>query len=338
MRPCGFIAVLAAVVAAIYAPVAAADVYEGAVNFAAPTQPPSLTPETPIEEQSAYLSSAAVSYDSNAGTATASYSFFEPSFWAQQLPNGYSQPFALGSCNDQTVPTLTIQTGALPSSQDQGSATLSGYDGQATAWETFDGTTYSVTFTNPAFVGQAWNCATVGNPATQITLTDVTNPPIPQTAGNAGAAFRMSATANATEPSQEGPACPEDDGGGAFQCAVEYLTGSTVRLVTGVVQWDDNGHPVVSGVYRYAWTRRWHTDTHACLRSWSLRGRASSNFPCAADQIAHGGPRVGYTNGTGTGYWPWLYAYPCHSHGGVTTCSNALGDSYRFSRYPTYHP
>ena len=329
-------------VTAFVAPVAAADVYEGTVDFAAPPQPPSLSPETPIEEQSPYLSSGTVSYDSAAGTATVSFSYYEPSFWAQQTPNGYDQQFGLVNCGDLNGPGLAIDTGALPPDGRQGTATLSGYDGQATAWETFDGTTYSTTFTSPAFVGQAWNCATfaTGFPETQIKLTDVTNPPIPETTANASAVFLRSATANAPEPSGEGPACPEYGGGGTFLCEAEYLTGSTVRLLTGTVQWDDNGHPAVSsgGPLEPPWTRRWHVDSQGCLRYWGLRGRVSSNFPCAGDQIATGSPRAGASNGSDSGYWPWLNSYPCHRHGGVTTCSNALGDSYQFSRYPTHHP
>ena len=62
---------VAVIVAALAAPsLAQAGVYQGSTNFNAPTQPPSLVPEPPITEQSAYYESTGAAYDSASKVTT----------------------------------------------------------------------------------------------------------------------------------------------------------------------------------------------------------------------------------------------------------------------------
>ena len=93
-----------------------------------------------------------------------------------------------------------------------------------------------------------------------------------------------------------------------------------------------------------SWIRYWHRDTAGCLRSWQVSGYVVSNMPCGsvADAINHGDARIGYISGTGTGYWPWLYSFPCSRKGDWTNCQNKVGDVYRYKgsftrRGPTVH-
>jgi hypothetical protein len=43
--------------------------------------------------------------------------------------------------------------------------------------------------------------------------------------------------------------------------------------------------------------------------------------------------------GTEVGDRPWLYVYRCRTATGMTTCSNKIGDSYRYRVFPMlmYH-
>ena len=157
-------------------------------------------------------------------------------------------------------------------------------------------------------------------------------------ASNAFQALAVRGRANAAEPRSEGSACPLRDPNGAYECAVEFSTsGSAWSYVAGSVKWVHNA-PAAKVAYRTSWVRAWHTDSNACLGSWHLSGSVSSNFPCPADQIWHQFQGVGVESGTGTGAWPWLYTYPCSVANDVTTCTNAVGDSYRYRVLPSGAP
>jgi hypothetical protein len=125
----------------------------------------------------------------------------------------------------------------------------------------------------------------------------------------------------------------------AWPCEFEYPAGPLKHLgmAYGVVTWK-HGAPHATIDLRHTWVRRWHRDTAACLASFKplrLKGRLWSNYPCAAWEVIHQYDGVGRTDGEDAADWPWLNFYPCRTRRGVTTCSNKVGDSYRYYIKPT---
>lgn len=143
-------------------------------------------------------------------------------------------------------------------------------------------------------------------------------------------------------------------GTNTYACATEYhletAQGRALRrryVVAGEVSWSNvfisvlypgvYGTPHSEVGYRFSWLRRWHRDPERCLAGERVHGYVVSNMPCGtvASAIAHGNPRLGQILGTGSGYWPWLNEYHCKRRGDWTTCSNKVGDSYRYrGRFP----
>ncbi|MGH2850951.1 MAG: hypothetical protein ACRDLP_10065 [Solirubrobacteraceae bacterium] len=125
--------------------------------------------------------------------------------------------------------------------------------------------------------------------------------------------------------------------GRRWPCESEYPGSlSHVGLAYGIVAWA-HGTPHARIDARHTWVRHWHRDTAACLASWKplrIDGTLWSNYPCAARQLVHQSDGVGRTDGEDAAQWPWLNVYRCQTNGGVTTCSNKVGDSYRYRAFP----
>lgn len=137
-----------------------------------------------------------------------------------------------------------------------------------------------------------------------------------------------------------------------YACATEYRfdypngePGTRIFAIQGEVTWTNVhvnplgpgalGTPHSSVGFRTSWIRYWHEDSRKCLAGYDIHGYIQSNFPCAAAQIWYGNPKSGAILGTDTAYWPWLYQYPCRRRGDWTTCSNKVGDAYRYrGSYP----
>lgn len=133
-------------------------------------------------------------------------------------------------------------------------------------------------------------------------------------------------------PATPGLACPTGARiGAAYQCLAEYHVGIQWHDAEALVKWR-NGQPVVGKLYRSTWTRRWEPDAASCLAKWMVSGTVSSNIPCidAADAIFHGNAY----SGTDSAYWPWLNLFKCALRAGTTTCTNTLGDAYRYITPP----
>jgi hypothetical protein len=160
---------------------------------------------------------------------------------------------------------------------------------------------------------------------------------LPTSVANASDAFDgvVLTDANVVIPDSEGNDCPVRVARSTFNCATEYSIGERWFSVAGYVMWVQ-GAPSAHVSSRISWVRRWHSDSSACLARWRVRGIVASNMPCsvAADAIAHQSRGVGLISGTATGAWGWLFRFPCQSRHGLTTCTNAVGDSYRYSSRP----
>lgn len=124
-----------------------------------------------------------------------------------------------------------------------------------------------------------------------------------------------------------------------WPCEFEYPNASLnhIGVAYGIVAWS-HGAPHASIYRRQTWVRRWHRDTAACFASFMpvhVDGALWSNFPCAAWQLIHQSDGVGLTDGEDAADWPWLNLDPCHTAERVTTCTNKVGDSYRYRAKPT---
>jgi len=347
MRRLGLAAFLCLASSALLGATAQADVYQGSKQFAAPVQPPSLSPEPPVTEQHPYVSSVSADYDGASGTVTFSYNYFEPGFWASYDPyaltslvggNFDEATLAMDHCNPPDPapewPTeyLSGDTGETHTQfATEGTLTLSGYAGQVSSWETFDGASYSVTFQSPAFANLPLNCATISVKNIDVTdpsgdeptfpLTDVTNPPPPPpppaplpvpppapvklSPTTATAAFRAYISAlhqSAVFPTKEGKVCPEiySVGGPYSLCFAEYRTSSHTWHLDSALARLKGGIITFSHVTRGRWQRKW---THCSLRGQggapSKPGTLISNNDCG--RAAPQSDAFFVTNGGATG-------------------------------------
>jgi hypothetical protein len=164
------------------------------------------------------------------------------------------------------------------------------------------------------------------------------------TAANSSFAWIYSNAGTVDAGAKHGNDCAEPAGKGEFACETEYdyvrsngRLGSRWFFVTGYVSWtgihvNPYGPGLVgtphSHVYRpVSWIRAWHSDS--CP---GVLGILVSNLPCgnAEDFLQQGTAKVGIVPGKSATYWPWLTRYVCKSIGNLTTCSNKVGDAYRY--------
>jgi hypothetical protein len=175
-------------------------------------------------------------------------------------------------------------------------------------------------------------CFLVAAPATAIASVSPGSERVD--AANSSAAWIFSPGTRAVDLGGEhGEVCPYRLVGAkapTYECSTEYrfdypdgLPGTRIFLAEGAVTWThvrlnplgpgSFGIAQSSVVFRSSWVRRWHQDTGACLRSWHVSGDIQSNFPCAADDIAHGTAKEGADSGTGTGAWATTVQLPLPS-------------------------
>jgi hypothetical protein len=200
------VGLVATTVALSLSPTAAtAAVHSGATTFAAPTNPPSLNPQPPADEQNQYLSSASVSYNDATGTVTVGETFWATSYWTPQwqsydypygsdgAPLAY-QPVQIGNvCPGSSTPSneLDLNTdeytgdangNQLSTPAYASNASLHGFEGQVSGTLSFDGTTWTAVVQSPYFAHQNWRCATIGQPGVPegtISLNGYPKPPPP---------------------------------------------------------------------------------------------------------------------------------------------------------------
>jgi len=156
-------------------------------TWAAPPQPPSLTPQPSIlDGPEPYFNTVSVAYDDVAGTVTGSFVLYDPAYWAQNMDT-YGSGSGSGiqidlstSCMDQyQMPAVMWPVGGAPSAWPGEDLTftlapdsfsndafdvessLTGYESAVTGSGSFDSTTYSGTVQSPYFVGQNFRCASI---------------------------------------------------------------------------------------------------------------------------------------------------------------------------------
>jgi hypothetical protein len=170
-----------------------ADVYEGILHVPPPAQPRSHAGERPIEQRNLYRRLLSLRYDSQAGSVTVVFGFYEPEYWAQRL-NGTTEYEGTPG----TVPrTLYTESGVLFAASSscerndvsakpgegvrgevtptQGAIEPAGYTGVISGLTAYSAGNYSVTFLHPALVGLQLTCLEVlwkvpSRDATEIVL------------------------------------------------------------------------------------------------------------------------------------------------------------------------
>lgn len=157
-----------------------AAVRSGARQLPAPASPPSLSPQSSPTQQAQYLSGVSVTLDDRAGTIHLVESFYDASYWHQQVEGGAaSLGFAVVSldtdCRGYDSSELSIALAnptGMPSATE---AVLTGFMGSAPGTLTFDGNSYISDLQHPGFVGLDLRCVMVVPSGTE-TGTNVQQP------------------------------------------------------------------------------------------------------------------------------------------------------------------
>lgn len=342
---------------------ARAGVRTGAVTFAAPRNPPSLTPLPPATEQGQYLERVSVAYDDRAGELTATARLFSPQVWGLRLPSvklvlGTSEcttdedGIVNGSDADLTLVMSSAAYEIGTGSTDLFTAvTRSGYESRAEGTLTFDGSTFTATVRNPGLAGVEARCLVVkelGSNSIDLGVWlrqgNLSYAPIDLNRRTAERAMRAALRARFgdawTNAGRSYLKCSPHDwddeqGGRSTPCMARFGHGRRWTHVNWIANAAENDYRVrMDGKpYTVHWTRRWHRNSAACLRTWRVSGTVWSNSGgCAAHLVSNYWKGVMWSGGAGSGDFPALFRYPCRRHGGVLVCTNAVGDSVRWRR------
>jgi hypothetical protein len=139
-----------------------------------------------------------------------------------------------------------------------------------------------------------------------------------------------------------------DDGFRETYCEAQFKAGRTWRHVTGSVTEDGSNRLVVDSNWSRKWQRRWHRPA-GCTRNWrdwrvDTRRVSiwSNNGGCYGDilgDIQRRALKTGgaskfsaWNHGTGTAVYPEIYRYRCRKRNHAVTCTNDMGDAFRFAR------
>jgi hypothetical protein len=162
-----------------------------------------------------------------------------------------------------------------------------------------------------------------------------------QLAGRYGSAF--------TGASQFWVKCPSqefftdgfnDDGYQSALCTAQFESHGRWRLVSASINQTDDG-PVMAKPFTRTWTRRWTREGAKCASAAGVKGRISSNYgACESLMIGdlrysvarHERIRYAYEHGTNTAGFEEVMRYRCKQHGRTITCTNKLGDAFRWIR------
>ena len=123
-------------------------------------------------------------------------------------------------------------------------------------------------------------------------------------------------------------------------CMAQFKSGRTWRYISvGIDQGDDGAE--MSKPYTRAWTRKWRMLGPKCLKEARVKGRVASNDgTCPALMVSdldyairtHHSTRRTFWHGTNTAGFQTVARYRCRSRARTITCTNALGDAFRWTR------
>jgi hypothetical protein len=151
--------------------VATATIHAGRIVFPEPHNPPSIgVPPPPAVQTKESTREVIIQYNASAGTVTLRAEVFDPTFWGEQIGEGFKLGPKCVSYDESTFhpPNFNASMSARPKRTGllgeevggvTGEATLRGYTGHVSSVGTFNGRYFKITFTSSAFRNQNWHCA-----------------------------------------------------------------------------------------------------------------------------------------------------------------------------------
>jgi hypothetical protein len=351
--------------------VAGAAVRSATFGYDKPEQPLSLNPQPPITQQAEYPQAITVAYDEG-GAVAVHIAIYDAATWSWRLPpltldvssdcDGGAADISAGfrytrydGTNDDGTPTSEVDATA--------SLTRRGFEGAAagTVAPAPDG--FDVRFEHAALAALDLRCAQISSSSS-----DLWNgsgyfagfEPFVLTESNATTAFkRLLAARYGTVFTQAGESwavCPHaeffppadndddgeyDEGLPAAICMAQFRRGRTWRYVSGRIEEGRDDAVFEPKPYSRAWTRKWRRLPAKCLRQVRVHGRAWSNDgTCPALMVSDLAydvrrgkkPKFAYWHGTNTAGFSTVAYYRCKTRGRTVTCTNRLGDAFRWTR------
>ncbi|WP_156028369.1 hypothetical protein [Candidatus Solirubrobacter pratensis] len=349
-------------------PAAAADAATRTVtlHYERPQQPQSLNPQPPITQQAEYPQAITVSYDDQTGALGVHLAIYDAPTWANTLP--YVELHLNASCDPTadapTIISAAFRYDAYSDTDANGNSTRTvdasvgfrrkDYEGTATGTITPAPDGFDVAFQHPALVGlDELRCASVEASARWSQSGYFAGyEPFELTRGNATAAFKdllaskypafkRASVKWALCPREEFfPAGLDGDSPPSALCMAQFRSGRTWRYVSARIEQHEPG-VLMDKPYTRTWTRRWRKLPSRCLHELDVRGTAYSNDgTCPALMISDLAytvrkgkrPRRAYWHGTNTAGFQKLASYRCTTRTRTITCTNALGDAFRWTR------
>ena len=347
---------------------ALAEVRSTTFRWQIPSEAPSLEPRPPITQRFQIPETVTVSYDRDAGTLSAHLRFYDAATWQNELPETYIR--LSRSCERATAVDAFAEYTRYPASEDEpedlysrATLTRDGYDGQATGTVAPVSDGFVVSYQHPALVGLDMRCAffssdRMGGPDDTDGLAEAGYldgfEPVVLTRSNATSAFKSllavrygsrftrASTSWALCPSKEYfPDGLDGESGTAAICMAQFKSGRTWRYVSGFIEDGEDGPVFGNRPWSRTWTRKWRRQSARCARQAGVRGRVYSNDGTCpslmlgdiAYTVKQGRrPRYAYWHGTNTAGFSKVAYYRCRSRGRTVTCTNAMGDAFRWSR------
>jgi hypothetical protein len=337
-------------------------------SYDRPQQPESLNPQPPITQQAEYPQAITVSYDDQAGTLKAHLAIYDAPTWANTLP--YIELHLHASCDltadAPTIISAAFRYDAYSDTDDNGNSiqtvdsrasfTRKDYEGASAGAISPAGDGFDVAFQHPALAGlDDLRCVRVEGPERfnqsgyfagfepfELTETNATASFKRLLADKYGAQWTGAAVSWALCPREEFfPDGFDGESEPVALCMAQFRSGRTWRYVSASVEQTEPG-PAFSGrPYTRAWARKWRKLPSKCLRQLDVRGRAYSNDgSCPALMISDlayavrkgKSTRRAFWHGTNTAGFQKLVSYRCRTRGRTITCTNALGDAFRWKR------
>ena len=334
-------------------PAAAADVRQGAQGWEAP-EAPSLDGRAPLIERERAIDTVTVRFDDMAGTLTVTTRLYAPQVWGPRLGR---VEVTLGTDCDQDPVTLSYSSDIQRVYPDDESApsydavqtaatmTLDGYEGQAPGTVSFDGTTFTTSYTHEALKDLDLRCVHVRQPdATSYESFYLDGyAPLKLTAANATRDFKDLLHDQYGTLREAYVKCAnlwtdqEGEGTQYADCMAHFRVGRRYHYVSTAAQVEGENYMITypAGPFHRSWTRKWRKQGPKCLRNapfGRLSGTLYSNdTTCPARMASEIYKGVTGWHGTGTGSFPQIVRYNCRKRARTYTCRNRLGDAFRWT-------
>ena len=339
---------LAILTVTLFPGTAGATVHTGSIAFAEPTNEPTIgPPPAAAVDRTETEHNVTVSYDDQSGTFTLTLEVYDPAGWGgEHPPIAFSAAPTCGGRTDEIRGHFDAYKYEGPEVYFKSEVSLSGIGGTVTGSSSFNGHLFTTTFQSPYFANQEWRCVTLQSEGASGLFGEAPEPHFSVNGYPAIPVLSPAPTAAAfvaqfpTIPSVErGHICPSIEVfGGHAHCMVEYPSKGLWHLASGTVTVEGVGYGV-EVTYHKSWMRRWRTEPASCTRGWGLSGTIQTNSGlCYADMASdiaynlreHRGTRLIGEHGTDlAGYQP-IVLFRCHRRASAISCSNAVGDSFRY--------